>query len=256
MTVPNPERGTALVMPMAGRGSRFARAGEDRPKPLVEFCERPFFWWACESVRRVVPVERLVFVVLAEHCRDHAIDRRILSLYPSAEIVAIDGVTSGAAETAMRGVELLHPDMAVAINDCDHAFRAPALGAALEALQAGRAAGALLTFRSDSPAFSYVRLSGDGAVIGTVEKRVVSPHAIAGCYWFARAGRLGGLYETYLQRCSYAELFVSGLYDLICAEGDPVARVEVERHVSFGTPEELARIEPDRFRADFPWTTP
>lgn len=32
----------AMIMPMAGRGSRFAAEGETLPKPLIELHERPF----------------------------------------------------------------------------------------------------------------------------------------------------------------------------------------------------------------------
>src|SRR4029079_9269418 len=46
--------GVALVMPMAGRGSRFVRAGRAEPKPLIDVAGRPAFWWAAESVRRAV----------------------------------------------------------------------------------------------------------------------------------------------------------------------------------------------------------
>ena len=65
----------SMVMPMAGRGSRFARRGETAPKPLLELHGRPFFWWATESLRRAVRIEEMVFVVLAEHCAAHGVDR-------------------------------------------------------------------------------------------------------------------------------------------------------------------------------------
>ncbi|MDP9412820.1 MAG: hypothetical protein M3Q08_01745 [Pseudomonadota bacterium] len=38
----------AMVMPMAGRGSRFAREGILQPKPLVDLGGKPFFWWATD----------------------------------------------------------------------------------------------------------------------------------------------------------------------------------------------------------------
>jgi len=243
--------GVSLVMPMAGRGSRFARAGETRPKPLIELAGAPFFWWACESLRRAVPVEEMVFVVLAEHCRDHGIDRAILFHYPQARIVALPEVTAGAAETAMLGVKALRSRAPVAINDCDHAFRAPDMGRAVEDMRAGRIAGALLGFASQDPAYSYMRLDAQGAVCGTVEKQVVSPHAIAGCYWFASPDEMQDRTAAYRASCPYPELFMSGLYNQMLAEGARIGRIEARRHVSFGTPEECARLDPVRFAADF-----
>jgi len=236
-----------MIMPMAGRGSRFARGGENRPKPLIPLRGRPFFWWASESLRRFANVDEMVFVVLAEHCRDHAIDRRILEYYPAAKVVALPEVTSGAAETAALGAKAQQSRGPIAINDCDHAF----VGS--DGATTSDAQGGLICFRSDSPAYSYARLDAGGAVAGTVEKQVVSPFAIAGCYLFAGADQMLELYEEYARDCPYDELFVSGLYNLILARGGSIARHDADRHISFGTPEEFDRLDPALLDAEFDW---
>lgn len=235
--------GVAMVMPMAGRGSRFAREGIMVPKPLVELAGKPFFWWATESVRRAAPVREMVFVVLEEHVRDFAIDRRVHEYYPDARIVAIPQVTSGAAETAKIGVEALRTPGPVAVNDSDHAFACPDLAPTVDAL--GRTLdAALLCFASDNPAYSYVRLDEAGGVAGTIEKQVASPYAIAGCYMFADPAQFLVFYEEYQADCPYDELFVSGLYNLLAGRGGRIGKMIAARHVSFGTPEELSRVDP------------
>lgn len=233
----------AMIMPMAGRGSRFARGGEALPKPLLDLAGRPFFWWAAESLRRAAPLREMVFVVLADHVRDFDIDRRILDLYPRATIVSIPDVTSGAAETALIGMRALAAPGPVAVNDSDHAFRCPDLAAMAEGL-GGVFDGGLLCFRADSPAYSYALLDEIGRVAGTIEKRVASPYAIAGCYLFAGADQYRSLYDDYRESCGYDELFVSGLYNLIAARGGRIGKLVAERHLSFGTPEERARLDP------------
>lgn len=244
MTAGVRDGGLALVMPMAGRGSRFRVGGRATPKPLIELAGRPFFAWAVESVTRAVPVRELVFVVLEEHVREFDIERRIRSFHPSARVVAIPEVTAGAAETAALGVAALETPGPVAVNDCDHAFDAGDLASTVARL--GRDAdGALVGFRSESPAYSYVRLGPDGAVLGTVEKQVVSPFAIAGCYLFADPAAFAGQFERYRADCPYGELFLSGVYNTMIAEGGRVLFHELPRHVSFGTPDELARVAPD-----------
>lgn len=236
-----------MIMPMAGRGSRFARGGESRPKPLIDLRGRPFFWWASESLRRLAEIDEMVFVVLAEHCRDHAIDRRIHDYYPDAKVIALPEVTSGAAETAALGAKALESKGRIAINDCDHAFLGPDLAVACD----GHAG--LICFRSDNPAYSYARLDAAGAVTGSVEKRVVSPFAIAGCYLFANSRLMLELYDEYARNCPYDELFVSGLYNLIGARGGSIARHDARRHISFGTPEEFDRLDPTLLDAEFAW---
>lgn len=245
----------SLVMPMAGRGSRFARAGHTLPKPLVDLFGRPFYWWATESVRQAAPVDEIVFVLLREHCESFGIDARIRADYPDAKLVVLDDVTEGAAETARLGIEALESDGPIAINDCDHAFACPDLGDLATALSTDTQA-ALITFRSDSPNFSYARLGPDGAVTGTVEKQVVSPFAIAGCYLFQSPAAFHDAYAVFRRTCPYDELFLSGVIDQIAQTGDRVGLSELAHHFPFGTPEELARLDADRLRAALPWSAP
>jgi dTDP-glucose pyrophosphorylase len=231
----------ALVVPMAGRGTRFVRAGIELPKPLVDLWGHPLFWWSTESLLRCVNVRELVFVVLSEHIERFAIDSRLREVYPFARIVSLPKVTSGAAETAALGVAALKTTGPFALNDCDHAFHAEGLGA-LAARLRGEAQGALLGFRSRSPAYSYVRLNDEGTVIDTVEKQVVSEFAIAGCYLFSDARTFQSRFEEYRRECTYDELFVSGVYNAILRDGGKVLFHELAAHVSFGTPEEHRRV--------------
>lgn len=232
-----------LVMPMAGRGSRFSRQGFDQPKPLVPLGDKPFYVWAVESVASKANVRDLVFVVLREHVEVFGIDRDITARYPEARIIALDDVTSGAAETAAIGMKALGGERPVAVNDCDHAFDATGLDATIGALAIGKHEAALLGFPSTNPGFSYVRFDDAGTVLGTIEKQVASPYAIAGCYLFGSPDVFFAQYEPYRGACPYDELFVSGLYNALIDRGGSVGFQELRRHVPFGTPEELATVD-------------
>jgi dTDP-glucose pyrophosphorylase len=227
---------------MAGRGSRFAREGLKQPKPLIEVAGRPAFWWAAESVRRACAVQEMVFVVLAEHVSDYGIDGAIRSYYPEARVVPLDGVTSGAAESAALGVASLESTAPIAVNDCDHAFRAIGLPELVVSLT-GSAEAALLGFHSTSAAYSYVAFDPDGQVQGTVEKKPVSPFAIAGCYLFGSAQIYLEGVARYRAECPYPELYVSGVYNILLRRGARILFRELAGHVAFGTPEELARLD-------------
>ena len=241
-----------MVMPMAGRGSRFARQGMLQPKPLVELAGRPFFWWATESVRRMAAVREMAFVVLEEHVRDFGIDRRVLEHYPEARIVPIPEVTSGAAETAAIGLRALRTSGPVAINDSDHAFLCPDSEPLLDQLN-GDLDAALLCFNSEDAAYSYAVLDEGGRVVGTAEKRVVSPYAIAGCYLFSDRSLFIRHYDDDRLNCPYDELFVSGVYNSLARAGARIGKIVARRHLSFGTPEELARVDQGSLQSGQDW---
>lgn len=242
----------ALVMPMAGRGSRFSAIGMDMPKPLIDLHGKPFFWWAVESLRRSVPLREMVFVVLQEHCERYGIDERIRAFYREARIVPVAEVTSGAAETAAIGLKEVATTGPVAVNDCDHAFHSDMLVDMARRFNQGQADAALMCFRSDNPAYSYAAVGEDGRVTGTVEKKVVSPFAIAGCYLFAKPTVFLDAFGRYREQCPYDELFVSGIYNLLAEEHKTLLKADMQQHWSFGTPEEYQRMENAGLCAAFP----
>ena len=76
-------------MPMGGAGARFFDNGYVMPKPLIEIRNKPFFYWATQSVKKFVDVEDIIFVVLQEHIEKFEIDKRIKEYYPDSKIQVI-----------------------------------------------------------------------------------------------------------------------------------------------------------------------
>ena len=226
-----------LVMPMAGRGSRFSAAGFASPKPLLLLDGEPFFWWAAESVRRVFAIRSMAFVVLAEHVAAHAIDREILARYPDAEVVVLPDVTSGSLATAVAGCQAVSGEAWLIVNDCDQAFRADALADALPGFPPDTA-GFLCHFRSRVPAYSYALYDEAGRLVRTAEKDPISDLAIAGAYGFRDRATFLEFADAYAANCPYPELFMSGVYNTMVAAGRTVRGGVLDEHLSFGTPRE------------------
>ena len=183
----------ALVMPIAGRGSRFASLGIKEPKPLIELMGRPFFWWAVESVRRMVPVREMVFVVLDEHCEQFAIHNRIIDFYPDARIVKIPDVTSGAAETAQIGLAAVRSNGPAPSTIATMPSFAPISRAPPRPLRPLHPVRCFVSARTARPTLMSSS-ARQGRSRGTVEKKVVSPYAIAGCYLFSNPTIFADLY--------------------------------------------------------------
>lgn len=232
-----------LIMPMGGAGTRFFHNGFIMPKPLIEIHGKPFFYWATRSVEKYVEPLDITFVVLKQHVADFGIDKAILKYFPAAklEIVAWEEVKAGPVMTCLAGLRHIDDDRPVLFNDCDHMFGCDAFARAMNS-GAWEHDGALLTFPSDQPQFSYLRYDGE-RIVGTVEKKVVSSHAICGAYMFRDAGLFRELTETYIRDCGYSELFVSGLYNVLCEKGLTVQNYSVDFHVPFGTPAEYEKAK-------------
>lgn len=232
------DKGIHLIMPMAGSGSRFFKQGYVVPKPLIIINEKPFFYWATMSLAKFITLRSLTFVVLREHINQFEIDKQILDFFPQANIQVLDQVLNGAVLTSLEGVKDINDGYPIIFNDCDHTFKCSTFNDFCSIGEFDNVDGALLTFESNDPKFSFLAYDDKGNVIKTVEKQAISNDAICGAYYFKNRETFENAVDKYLKVCEYKEFFVSGVYNIMADEGKKIKSFRVDRHVPFGTPEE------------------
>lgn len=227
-----------LIMPMGGAGSRFFKNGYIMPKPLIEINDKPFFYWATRSIEKFVDIYDLTFVVLQEHIDEFNIKNKILEYFPEAKIVVIPQILKGAVLTCMEGVSEINDNMPIIFNDCDHAFHCQKFYDYCNDGNFDGVDGALLTFTSNDPKFSFLELDENDNVIRTIEKVAVSDKAICGAYYFRNKDIFKNAVSEYLEKCQYSEYFVSGVYNIMAEKGQVIKYFNVDSHLPFGTPDE------------------
>ena len=232
---------THLVMPMAGRGSRFSAKGYKEPKPLLQIYGKPFFYWSTQSVRKFVELSSLDFVVLEEHVSGFHIDAEIRKYFPEARIHVLPEVTEGAVITALKGCEDIDDQFPVVFNDCDHLFKSSEFNSFCRSGCGSDIHGILLTFSSNEPRYSFVGKDDKGNVVRTVEKEAISSEAICGCYYFSSRDVFERESQKYIKHCEYKEYFMSGVYNSMISDGMIVRSIPTDFHVSFGTPDEFSQ---------------
>ena len=231
-----------LIMPMGGAGSRFYKNGFMQPKPLIEINGKPFFYWATESIAHFVEIADITFVILEQHKISFHLDDIILKFYPNANIIVLPKILPGPVFTALTGISGVSDDAPIIINDCDHMFKCDEINSTFN-LETFNFDGALLTFISDSPNFSYVIYDDNQRVTGTIEKQVVSNHAICGAYVFKNAQTFKKMALEYIDECQYSECFMSGVYNIMCKHQLRVCDYLLDFHLEFGTPEEYEKAK-------------
>ena len=236
-----------LIMPMAGGGTRFKKEGINKPKPLIEINEKPFFFWATQSITKFIDIDNLIFVVLEEHIKNYNIDKEILKYYPNAELKVIDHILNGAVLTCLEGLKLVDNDNPILFNDCDHAFLCDSFYEFCKNKNFNEVDGALLTFKSNDPRYSYVALDKNDNVIHTMEKKVISDKAICGAYYFKNREVFKTFTEKYLDNCNYEEYFISGIYNIMANHNKIIKYFLTDLHLSFGTPEEYEEAKKYNF---------
>src|SRR4051812_40575273 len=98
-----------IVVPMAGRGSRFRDVGYELPKPLIPVHGIPMIQLVIGNMAPRRP-HRFVFLVLEEHLAAYRVDQHLRTWAPGCEVVPVKGVTEGAACTVLLAEALIDSD--------------------------------------------------------------------------------------------------------------------------------------------------
>jgi hypothetical protein len=239
VTVP----GTVAIT-MAGLGSRFTKAGYDRPKYEIEVLGRPLFDWsmlALDAFRQ--GGWRFAFATRAEENAGPFLRQRCAALgITMGDVVELDGVTDGQATTALLLARRGAPDAPFAVFNID-TFVAPG-AMAPEQVPPG-SAGWVPCFPGPGDGWSFCRTDADGRVLELREKIRISPHATVGLYWFASAAEYIALYDRYFadgRGTEKGERYIAPMYNQLIAEGLLVTTgsLSLDQVGMLGTPEQVA----------------
>jgi NDP-sugar pyrophosphorylase family protein len=171
-----------IVLPIAGRGSRFSEAGYALPKPLIPVHGKPMIEVVVNNLRPHRP-HRFIFVALQEHL-DHLGMRETLErIAPGCQIVPVRQVTEGAACTVLLARNLIANQDPLMIANSDQWVDID-INDYLAVSELRGADGLIMTMRADHIKWSYVGFDPVGCVNRVVEKQVISNEATVGIYNF------------------------------------------------------------------------
>lgn len=236
-----------IIMPMAGEGSRFLKEGWTTPKPLIELKGQPLFKHAISSVTDKEIQMKYSFIVRQEHIDKYQIDDGIKSFLPEANVFSVMKTTRGAVETCLMAESAIADDDAVIVMDCDLEFRSKKFIEIIKRILStpieDAEGGALVSFYSNEPRYSYAEIGENGYVVRTAEKEVISSHALCGAYLFSSGKRFRQIAHQLLDEPVFTkpEYYVSLLFNYLLKDGEKVELAPMEEYYSYGTPEELSR---------------
>lgn len=230
-----------IVIPMAGRGSRFADVGVATPKPMIDVLGRPMYAWSTDSMPLAV-AKRVIFICLAEHLSACGLEADIHERYGHLDpvVVPLDHVTDGQACTVLLAERWIDNDDHLVVYNSDTWCRTP-LGRSLSTLPA-KVDGLLGVFRAPGDRWSFARTDADGRVVETAEKRRISDLACTGLYHFTR----GRDFVRHARQMiadddrTKGEFYVAPVYNRIIQDGGWIGIDLADEAAALGTPEDLA----------------
>lgn len=238
-----------IIIPMAGRGSRFATQGVETPKPLISVAGRPMIAWALESLGDLLPGAQVVFVALREHETNYGISELLHTLAgPSAQVVLLDDVTEGQLCTVMAGImqstftaasSHINLDEDLLVASCD-TYIVSNLAQDIQARSVG-CHGIISVADMSGGRWSFARTDETGHVAEVAEKVRISNHASTGLYYFSKTQEFVDIGNEIIrnQEMTRGEYYVIPVYQKYIQRGWQVDISVAGQMWDMGTPEAL-----------------
>ena len=232
-----------IVVPMAGLGSRFARAGYSLPKPLIPVHGVPMIRLVIANITPSVP-HRFIFICQNAHIAEFNLRETLSEWAPGSVTIGIDGLTEGAACTVLLARELIGDEQPLMIANSDQ-FVDCSIDAYLADMTTRNLDGLIMTMWADDPKWSYAALDGQGLATEVVEKKVISNHATVGIYNFAHGRDFVVAAEAMIaadERVN-GEFYVAPVYNQMIAHGAKIGVYDIGREADgmygLGIPSDL-----------------
>ena len=226
-----------VLIPMAGAGSRFEKAGYTFPKPLIEVNGKPMIQAIVENLN--IEAQH-VFIVQKEHYEKYSLQYLLNLISPNCEIVQVDGMTEGAACTTLLAEKFIDNNEPLLLANSDQIVNWNS-NEFLYSMQAAEVDGGILTFESVHPKWSFAKLGENGFVSEVAEKKPISNKATVGIYYWAK----GSDYVKYAKQMIRKdkrvnnEFYVCPIFNEAIEDKKKIKIFDVEKMWGIGTPEDL-----------------
>jgi NDP-sugar pyrophosphorylase family protein len=236
-----------IVIPMAGRGSRFANEGYELPKPLIPVLGKPMIQVVINNLKPRCE-HRFIFLCLKDHIEKYQVDKKLKEWAPGCKIVVVDKVTEGAACTVLLAKEYINNENPMMIANSDQWVDVN-INEYLSQMEKDNADGLIMTMWADDPKWSFVKFDENNKIVQVVEKKVVSNEATVGIYNYRKGKYFVEAAEKMIVNNIRVnnEFYVAPAYDVMIQSKKKITIYNVGREMDgmygMGIPTDLKKFE-------------
>ena len=229
-----------ILIPMAGRGSRFEEQGYTDKKPFIDVNGKPMIHRVIKNLGMEFDKEYMFILI----CLQEDFDKYDFTEFEkvighnSYDVVILDDVTEGAAQTILQAKDLINDDTPLMTMNSDQLvdWDVERLFEMCEQFD-----GVIPCFYGEGNAWSYARTLDDGYVQEVAEKKQISNTATAGYYYWKKGSDFVKYAEQMIEDNSRTngEFYVAPVYNWAVLDGKRIGVFMVDKCYSLGTPEDL-----------------
>jgi HAD superfamily hydrolase (TIGR01509 family) len=226
-----------ILIPMAGAGSRFEQAGYTFPKPLIEVNGKPMIQVVVENLNIDA---NYIYVVQKSHREKYNLDTMLNLITPGCKIVEVDGLTEGAACTALLAKDFINNDSPLFFANSDQ-FVEWDSNEFMYKMQESNCDGGIVTFKATHPKWSFARIDDNGFVTEVAEKNPISDNATVGYYYWKHGSDFVKFAEQMIERNIRVnnEFYVCPVFNQAIEDCKKIRIFESSKMWGLGTPEDL-----------------
>lgn len=226
-----------IVIPMAGAGSRFEKAGYTFPKPLIEVNGKPMIQVVVENINIDA---NYIFIVQKSHREKYNLDTLLNMIAPNCNIIEIDGVTEGAACTALTAKGFIDNGDPLFFANSDQ-YAEWDSSEFLYNMQESDVDGGIVTFQSTHPKWSFAKIDENGFVTEVAEKDPISDIATVGFYYWKHGSDFVKYAEQMIEKDIRVnnEYYVCPVFNQAIEDDKKIKTFNIEKMWGLGTPEDL-----------------
>ena len=229
-----------IVVPMAGRGSRFTENGYTDSKPFIDVNGKPMIHRVIENLGMEFDKEYMFILI----CLQEDFDKYDFTEFEkvighnSYDVVILDDVTEGAAQTVLTAKHLINDDTPLMTMNSDQLvdWDIERLFEMCEQFD-----GVIPCFYGEGNAWSYASILDNGYVQEVAEKKQISNNETAGYYYWKKGSDFVKYAEQMIKDNSRTngEFYVAPVYNWAVRDGKRIGVFMVDKCYSLGTPEDL-----------------
>lgn len=228
-----------ILIPMAGEGSRFTKEGYQFPKPLIDVSGAPMIQRIVENLSFEA---EYIFLVRKEHIEKYVGLCETLKQITNnkAIIVPVDGLTEGAASTALLARDFIDTDEDLLIANSDQIIEYE-VNNFLTIKNLTSIDSMVFTFIATHPKWSFVKINSKGFVTEVAEKNPISNIATCGIYWYRKGKDFIKYAEQMISKKIKVnnEYYIAPVFNELIQDNKTLVPFYVNKMWGIGTPEDL-----------------
>ena len=231
-----------IVIPMAGQGSRFAKAGYEKPKPFIDVNGQPMIVRVLENL--TYPDARYILIARKEHMDKEAELVTQIEKEFNAIFIPIDKLTEGTACTVLYARKYINNEEPLLIANSDQIVYMN-IADFIDDCTNRNLDGSILTFIDEhkDPKWSFAKLDENNLVTEVKEKVVISEFATVGIYLYSKGKDfVNASIDMIIENDRVNnEFYTCPTYNYAIKDGSKIGiyNIEFEQMHGIGTPEDL-----------------